>query len=186
MKILLSWLNEYGDFADPADADAVARLSDTMSRLGLPIDDVRHVGNVVQGVVTARVERLEQHPDAAKVQRVYVDAGDGTPRHVWCSAFNMQVGDIVPLATLGTKMPDGRTIERRGILETLRTSDGVEEVLNVITLHMGDDVMVAVKARMRETGSVTILADVINRAEARLKRAYPQIKWIFFEPDVVA
>ena len=48
MKILLSWLNEYGDFADPADADAVARLSDTMSRLGLPIDDVRHVGNVVQ------------------------------------------------------------------------------------------------------------------------------------------
>ena len=48
MKILLSWLNEYGDFADPSDADAVARLSDTMSRLGLPIDDVRHVGNVVR------------------------------------------------------------------------------------------------------------------------------------------
>jgi len=116
MKILLSWLNEYGDFADPADPEAVARLSETMSRLGLPIDDVRHVGHVVQGVVTARVDRLEQHPDAAKVQRVYVDAGDGTPRHVWCGAFNMAVGDIVPLATLGTKMPDGRTIERRGIL----------------------------------------------------------------------
>src|SRR4051794_16277474 len=116
MKILLSWLNEYGDFADPADSDSVARLSETMSGLGLPIDGVQHVGNVVQGVVTARVERLEQHPDAAKVQRVYVDAGDGTPRHVWCGAFNMAVGDVVPLATLGTKMPDGRTIERRGIL----------------------------------------------------------------------
>ena len=36
--------------------------------------------------------------------------------HVWCGAFNMAVGDIVPLATLGTTMPDGRTIERRGIL----------------------------------------------------------------------
>jgi len=116
MKILLSWLNEYGDFADPADPDAVARLSETMSRLGLPLDDVRHVGGVVQGVITARVERLEQHPDAAKVQRVYVDAGDGVPRHVWCGAFNMQPGDIVPLATLGTRFPDGRTIERRGIL----------------------------------------------------------------------
>src|SRR5687768_11819266 len=116
MKILLSWLNEYGDFADPADPDAVARLSETMSRLGLPLDDVRHVGGVVQGVITARVERLEQHPDAAKVQRVYVDAGDGVPRHVWCGAFNMQPGDIVPLATLGTRMPDGRTIERRAIL----------------------------------------------------------------------
>ncbi|HEX6659389.1 MAG TPA: hypothetical protein VF065_14970, partial [Ilumatobacter sp.] len=116
MKILLSWLNEYGNFADPADPDAVARLSETMSRLGLPIDDVRHVGGVVQGVITARVERLEQHPDAAKVQRVYVDAGDGVPRHVWCGAFNMRAGDIVPLATLGTTFPDGRTIERRGIL----------------------------------------------------------------------
>ena len=116
MKILLSWLNEYGDFADPSDPDAVARLSETMSRLGLPLDDVRHVGGVVQGVITARVERLEQHPDAAKVQRVYVDAGDGVPRHVWCGAFNMQAGDIVPLATIGTRFPDGRTIERRGIL----------------------------------------------------------------------
>ena len=51
--------------------------------------------------------RLEQHPDAAKVQRVYVDAGDGVERHVWCGAFNMQPGDVVPLATLGTTMPDG-------------------------------------------------------------------------------
>ena len=33
--------------------------------------------------------RLEQHPDAAKVHRVYVDAGDGVERHVWCGAFNM-------------------------------------------------------------------------------------------------
>jgi phenylalanyl-tRNA synthetase beta chain len=116
VKILLSWLNDYGDFADPSDAASVTRLSDTMSRLGLPLDEVRRVGNVVRGVVTARVERLEQHPDAAKVQRVYVDAGDDTPRHVWCGAFNMHIGDIVPLATLGTTMPDGRTIERRGIL----------------------------------------------------------------------
>ena len=116
MKILLSWLNEYGDFADPADATAVQRLSDTMTALGLAVEEVRHVGATVDGVITARVLRLEQHPDAAKVQRVYVDAGDGTPRHVWCGAFNMQVGDVVPLATLGTTMPDGRLIERRGIL----------------------------------------------------------------------
>src|SRR5688572_12181769 len=135
MKILLSWLNEYGDFADPADPDAVARLSETMSRLGLPLDDVRHVGGVVQGVITARVERLERHPDAAKVQRVWVDAGDGVPRHVWCGAFNMQPGDIVPLATLGTEMPDGRTIERRGILGI--DSEGM--MCSARELGLGDD-----------------------------------------------
>ena len=78
--------------------------------------DVQVIGDLVDGVITARVKRLEQHPDAAKVQRVYVDAGDGVERHVWCGAFNIQPGDVVPLATLGTAMPDGRTIERRGIL----------------------------------------------------------------------
>ncbi len=116
MKVLLSWLNEYGDFADPTDDDAVQRLADTMTALGLAVEDIDRVGDTVDGVVSARVLRLEQHPDAAKVQRVYVDAGDGSERHVWCGAFNMQVGDVVPLATLGTTMPNGMTIERRGIL----------------------------------------------------------------------
>ena len=79
--------------------------------------------------------RLEQHPDAAKVQRVYVDAGDGAERHVWCGAFNMQPDDIVPLATLGTTMPDGRTIERRGILGI--DSEGM--LCSSRELGLGDD-----------------------------------------------
>ncbi len=116
MKILMSWLNEYGDFGDPTDAASVERLTTEMTRLGLEVDTVDVVGETVDGVVTARVLRLEQHPDAAKVQRVYVDAGDGIERHVWCGAFNMSEGDVVPLATLGTTMPNGMTIERRGIL----------------------------------------------------------------------
>ena len=116
MKVLLSWLNEYGDFADPSDAAAVARLADVLTSLGMEVDSVDHIGATVDGVVSAQVKRLEQHPDAAKVQRVYVDAGDGVERHVWCGAFNMAAGDIVPLATLGTTMPNGMTIERRGIL----------------------------------------------------------------------
>ena len=66
--------------------------------------------------VLAKVLRTERHADAAKVHRVWVDAGDGLERHVWCGAFNMQAGDLVPLAMLGTKMPDGRDILKRGIL----------------------------------------------------------------------
>lgn len=116
MKMLLSWLNEYGDFADPSDGAAVERLDDVLTALGMEVESVDHIGATVDGVISAQVKRLEQHPDAAKVQRVYVDAGDGTERHVWCGAFNMSVGDIVPLATLGTTMPNGMTIERRAIL----------------------------------------------------------------------
>ena len=116
MKILLSWLNEYGDFGDPTDADAVARVCDALTSLGLEVDSVAPTGDTVDGVVTARILRLESHPDAAKVQRVYVDAGDGEERHVWCGADNISADDVVPLATLGTTMPNGMTIERRGIL----------------------------------------------------------------------
>jgi phenylalanyl-tRNA synthetase beta chain len=135
VKILLSWLNEYGDFADPTDPDSVQRLADTLTSLGLEVDSVAAVGDTVPGVVTARVLRLEQHPDAAKVQRVYVDAGDGAERHVWCGAFNMAVGDIVPLATLGTTMPNGMTIERRGILGI--DSEGM--LCSATELGLGDD-----------------------------------------------
>ncbi len=135
MKLLLSWLNEYGDFGDPSDPAAVQRVTDALTSLGLEVDSVSAVGASVAGVVTARVIRLEQHPDAAKVQRVYVDAGDGAERHVWCGAFNMQPGDVVPLATLGTTMPDGRTIERRGILGI--DSDGM--LCSATELGLGDD-----------------------------------------------
>lgn len=135
MKILLSWLNDYGDFGDPTDAEAVQRVADALTALGLEVESVDHVGDTVDGVVTARILRLEAHPDAAKVQRVYVDAGDGEERHVWCGADNISADDIVPLATLGTTMPNGMTIERRGILGI--DSEGM--LCSAQELGLGDD-----------------------------------------------
>jgi phenylalanyl-tRNA synthetase beta chain len=76
----------------------------------------RRVGEPVDGVIVAKVLALRPHPDANHVQRVDVDAGDGQPLQVWCGAFNMQVGDLVPLATVGTTMPNGMKIGRRKIL----------------------------------------------------------------------
>ena len=111
MKILHSWLNEFADFGN--DVDAIAA---SLTKLGLAVESVEQVGLPVKGVVVAKVLRTERHPDAAKVHRVYVDACDGVEKHVWCGAFNMQPGDLIPLATLGTNMPDGRVISQRGIL----------------------------------------------------------------------
>ena len=110
MKLSLNWLREYAPL--PHDVDL---LVDTLNGLGIEVSDVEHVGDVA-GVVTARVVRIERHPDAAKVIRVWVDQGDGVEHHVWCGASNFSPGDVVPLATVGTAMPDGRTIGSRGIL----------------------------------------------------------------------
>jgi phenylalanyl-tRNA synthetase beta chain len=130
VKIVLSWLNELAPLGHDADALAAA-----MNHLGLAVEEVVQVGASVPGVVTAKVLRTERHPDAAKVHRVYVDAGDGTERHVWCGAFNMSAGDVVPLATAGTVMPDGRTIEPRPILGI--KSEGM--LCSARELGLGDD-----------------------------------------------
>ena len=130
MRIIHSWLNELAPFGD--DIETIAA---TMTDLGLAVEEIIHVGATVEGVITARVVRMERHPDAAKVHRVYVDAGDGRERHVWCGAFNMQTGDIVPLATPGTMMPDGRTIEPKPILGI--QSDGM--LCSARELGLGDD-----------------------------------------------
>ena len=129
MKILLSWLRDYVDTGDDLDV-----LTDTLAMLGLALDDVVRTGGV-EGIVTARVVRTEVPEGAAKVQRVWVDRGDGRELHVWCGAFNFGPGDIVPLAPLGTTMPDGRTINRRAILGI--DSEGM--LCSARELELGDD-----------------------------------------------
>ena len=53
-----------------------------------------------------------KHPNADRIGIVFVDVGDGQSLQICCGAFNMQPGDLVPLATIGTVMPDGRDIQR--------------------------------------------------------------------------
>jgi hypothetical protein len=43
--------------------------------------------------------------------------------------------------------------------------------------------MVAVKAKMAPTVSSDQLIDNINLCEAELKKAFPDVLWVFFEPD---
>jgi cation diffusion facilitator family transporter len=59
----------------------------------------------------------------------------------------------------------------------------VAEVYSLLTLHIGEGIMLAVKARMTETASATAMIDAINRVEADLRVAFPAVRWCFFEPD---
>jgi phenylalanyl-tRNA synthetase beta chain len=108
MKVLLSWLREFA----PIEGDPVA-LGEVMSDLGMAVESIEHLGEGLDGIVVARVLELRKHPDADKIQLVDVDAGDGEVLQICCGAFNMAVGDLVPLATLGTVMANGMEIARR-------------------------------------------------------------------------
>jgi cation diffusion facilitator family transporter len=72
------------------------------------------------------------------------------------------------------------------MLRFLQERDEVAEVYNLITLQNGADVVVAVKARMTERVSALALVDAINRCEHALRTEFPDVRWLFFEPDVTA
>ncbi len=75
---------------------------------------------------------------------------------------------------------------RRDIGDFLSARTEIAEVLNLITLQQGDDVVVAIKARMAEQVAAPALIAAINDCERALRAAFPQVRWIFFEPDVIA
>ena len=72
---------------------------------------------------------------------------------------------------------------REELLDFLRQRPEVAEVLNLITLQMGPDVMVAIKARMQRTSGDQALIASINTVEAAMKARFTDVKWSFFEPD---
>ena len=108
MRVLQSWLEEFAPVAgDPAG------IAEQLSDLGLAVEEVVPIGEGLDGIVVARVLDLRPHPDADRIQLVDVDAGDGESLQVCCGAFNMSVGDLVPLATIGAVMAGGMEISRR-------------------------------------------------------------------------
>jgi len=81
----------------------------------------------------------------------------------------------------------GQSVEpeqRIQMLEFFQKQDDIDRVFNLLTLQLGKDVMVAVKAKMVKTDSAEALVEAINRCEVGLKRAFPQVMWSFFEPDL--
>ena len=76
------------------------------------------------------------------------------------------------------------TSVRTEMVAFLEQQAPVVRVIELLTLHMGADVMVAVKAEMRDAPSTRALVDAINRVEADFKSRFPQVQWVFFEPDV--
>ena len=73
---------------------------------------------------------------------------------------------------------------REEMIAFLENEPSIGKVFNLLTLQMGNDVMVAVKAKMAVMeGAKELVAD-INQTEALFRQRFPQVQWLFFEPDV--
>jgi cation diffusion facilitator family transporter len=70
------------------------------------------------------------------------------------------------------------------VLELAGAVDGVEGITQLLTLHLGPDVvLLALKVAFRGTLTVEQIEDVTNRIEARIRAAMPQMRKIFIEAD---
>ena len=74
---------------------------------------------------------------------------------------------------------------RAAIRAHIEASKDVDSVINLITLQWGEQLMIAVQAKMHPQPSDNALVDAINAVEAGIQQRWPQAKWVFFEPDVV-
>jgi cation diffusion facilitator family transporter len=62
----------------------------------------------------------------------------------------------------------------------------VECVIHLITLQWGEQLMIAVQAKMQRQSSDVALVDAINVVEQSIQERWPQAKWCFFEPELTA
>jgi phenylalanyl-tRNA synthetase beta chain len=140
MKILLSWLAEFAPEGLGPIGDDPEALGDVLTNLGLVVESIETSGPAWDGIVVAKVLELAKHPEADRIQLVQVDTGGaaspaGEPLQICCGAFNMSVGDLVPLATIGTTMGNGMEIAQRKMRG--QTSNGM--LCSAAELDMGDD-----------------------------------------------
>lgn len=97
---------------------------------------------------------------------------------------------IVMALLIGREVKDlliGQGVEAavaRQMEDFLLAQPAVEHVFNLLTLQLGADVMVAVKAKLTGCNSADDLVKAINQCERAFRQAFPQVMWLFFEPDV--
>jgi len=130
----LSWLLEYASLPEPVDVGEVARR---LTAIGLEIEGLEQVGHDISSVLVAAVLEIEElagHKKPIRYCRVST-GGPGGERWVICGAVNFVVGDRVPLALPGARLPGGFEIgssKRYG-----RVSDGM--ICSAAELALGDD-----------------------------------------------
>ncbi|SAK48126.1 ferrous iron efflux protein F [Caballeronia catudaia] len=73
---------------------------------------------------------------------------------------------------------------RKAIDAHLRGRPEIKRIISLITLQWGKHVVVAVQAEMIDYASGRAMIDAINVIEDDLQRAFPQVRWVFFEPDI--
>ena len=130
MRAPLSWLRDY------VAVDLTPQvLAEELTMRGLEVSAIEVTGADWTDVVVGRLLSVERHPNADKLWLTSVEVGSGEPLQIVCGADNIAVGDLVPVALVGSVLAGGRRIERSKI----RGVESQGMLCSAIELGLGDD-----------------------------------------------
>lgn len=102
MKISKNWLNNFISTELKTE-----KIGDCLTDIGLEVEGIETFENIkggLEGIVVGKVLTCEKHPNADKLKKTTVDIGNGTVLDIVCGAPNVEAGQTVPVATVGTKI----------------------------------------------------------------------------------
>ena len=106
MKISQNWLHEW---VNPQTD--LEEFCATITMAGLEVDSIEPAAGEFTKIVVARVNSVEKHPDADKLNVCKVDAG-GEELQIVCGASNVREGLVVACATIGAVLPGNFKIKK--------------------------------------------------------------------------
>ncbi len=114
MKLSRKWLNEFVA-VDANDKD----FAEAMTLSGSKVEGTEDLGAEISNVVSGRITAMERHPDSDHMWICQLDVGRDEPVQIVTGAWNIHVGDMVPVALHKSTLPGGKRIEKgklRGVL----------------------------------------------------------------------
>ena len=105
MNVSYNWLKEYINFDESPE-----RIAEILTDLGLEIGGLEKKESVkggLEGLVVGEVLTCDKHPDADKLKLTTVNIGGDSPLNIVCGAPNVDKGQKVVVATIGTTLYDG-------------------------------------------------------------------------------
>jgi phenylalanyl-tRNA synthetase beta chain len=130
MKFSVNWLREFVDL--PKNPEDIAEL---LTRAGVETKNIQTRGATIDNVIVSQITASSLHPNADRLTVCEVDDGSETKRQIVCGATNYKVGDKVPLALPGAKLPNGIEIRK----SKLRGVDSEGMLCSPIELGLGED-----------------------------------------------
>ncbi|HAX16221.1 phenylalanine--tRNA ligase subunit beta [Leeuwenhoekiella palythoae] len=106
MQISYNWLKQFINIDWEAE-----KTGNLLTDLGLEVEGIEAFQSVkggLKGIVVGHVLTCVKHPNADRLKLTTVDLGDGEPVQIVCGAPNVDAGQKVPVATVGTTLYDDK------------------------------------------------------------------------------